>query len=171
MSGTVDRKWLAGIYGVDVAGTRPLAILPCGARLCLIGDESTFTVALRLSPLAAQGQVLRDGDAALLCPHGCISFFRCPLVEKYIGIDSVVELEAFVKGLVDKFKAGDGDGNLPGVRDHDGCAPEHLSVPIRLRCLVIKLHGELHFVIPPMAKVVDEGDDSGRAGRTRSEAD
>ena len=166
-----DRKLLSSIYAVDVAGTEPLAILPCGARLCLIGGESTFAVALRLSPLAAQGHVLRDGDAALFCPHGCISFVRCPLVEKYIGIASVVELEAFVKGLVDKFKAGDGDGNLPGVRDHNRRAPEHLSVPIRLRCLVIKLNGELHFVVPPMAKVVDEGDDGGCSGSTRCEAD
>ena len=165
-----DRAFLSKIYGVDAAEAKPVAILPCGARLCLISGESTIAIASRFSPLAAQGYALGDGDAALLCPHDCISFVRCPLVEEYIRIDTVVNLEVFVKGLVLKFKACDGDGDLAGVRDPDISTPEHPSVPIRLRCLVIRLNGELHFVVPPMAKIVNEGDDCGRAGRNRREA-
>ena len=166
----VERRRLSRVYGVDVAGTEELALLPCGASVRKVDRDDTVASLFRLSPCATDRYPLRDGDAGLFCPNQCVGFFRCPLVNEYLGIKSAIDLEHFSKRLVDEFKAGDGDGNLADVGDGDGADPSGAAVPVSIRFLFIKAEGEFRFVVPPMAKVVDEGDDGGSSRRDDCEA-
>ena len=165
-----ERGRVAKAYGVDIAGMQELALLPCGASIRRVGHDDPVAGMFRLSPRAPERYPLRDGDAGLFCPKGCIGFVNCPLVKEYLGIDPGVDLECFSKRLVDNFKTGDGYGNLADVGDRDGAVPHGAAASVRIRFLLVKCGGELHFVVPPMAKIVDEGDDGRSAARDDGEA-
>ena len=165
-----ERRRLAMIYGVDVDDTKELALMPCGASVRCVNSDSPVAALFRFSPCATDRYPLRDGDAGLFCINECVCFGRCPLVKEYLGIKPDIDLECFSKRLVCEFKAGDGDGNLSDVGDSDSSVPGGAAAPVRVRFLSIKVNGELHFVVPPMAKIVDERDDGGSSGRNDGDA-
>ena len=155
-----ERERVAKVYGVDIAGMKELALLPCGASLRRVDHDDIVAWMFRLGPRAPERYPLRDGDAGLFCPDMCIDVGgNCPLVKEYLAIKSAVDLERFAKRLVDEFKTGDGDGDLADVRDADDAVPCGASANVRVRFLVIKGSRQLYFIVPPMAKVVDKRDD------------
>ena len=167
----LERLLLGKTYGVDLGWTDDVAHLPCGACLRCIYEKSPVAAVFRLSPLAANNEPLRDGDIGLFCLHNCPCFLRCPLIDKYLRVESIIDLEALAKGLVGKFKACNRDGHLADIGNLDLTTPSGDAIPINLRVAVIKLDGDLHFIIPPMAKIVSQGDNGGSTSRDGRDGD
>ena len=156
--------------GVSLEGTTELSILPCGARLFRFDDDLAVS-RFRHGPLGSKGEPLRQGDAALFCREGCIVFERCPLIQKFIEVTTAkVELELLRDILLRDLKRRHRHGNLADVRDANGPTP--VDTPFnRIRFAFYKNGGEFDVVIPPMAEVVDDGDDGGDSGRKGGETD
>lgn len=157
-------------YGRHIEDMTELSLLPCGASLRRF-DDDLAVIRFRNGPLGPQGEPLRQGDAALFCREGCAMFNHCPLVEKFVEVCTVkVERELLGDILLHDLKRRHGHGNLPDVGDPQSTAPVGPAVK-RLRFLFKHDDGKPHVVIPPMAEVVDNGDDRGDSGRKGGEAD
>ncbi len=163
-------SWDFADYGISLDGTTTIARLPCGALVCRLDYEAPVAILALCSPLATDLDIARDGDAALICVNRCPCFSSCPLIKKYINAGDARDVEILFKGLVDKFKAGDGDGDLPDVGNRNGDKQSVASVPVNVRFAAINLRDDLHFVVPPMAQVVDERDNCGRPSREGGDA-
>lgn len=154
-------------YGITLDGTTELALLPCGASLRRL-DGYPAVALLGLGPLGSNGEPLRAGDAGLFCRERCKMFDRCPLVKAFVEIRAAdVERKLLRDILLRDLKRLHRHGDLADVRDSQGSAPAGF---VRFRFIFKRDDGDLHVVIPPMAEIVDHGDDGGNSGGDGGEA-
>ena len=163
---------IGGIDPLPRMGTRELALLPCGACLVELHDGYAKRVFAAFGPFDAKRYPLRDGDAALLCRDNCALFDRCPLIEEIARIRSLLDNETLCERLLHDFKSGHGDGDLADVCDLSRGNDAAKAVDVHIRFACVKLDGKANFIVPPMAKIVDErcqggcgGDDAAHDGQ------
>lgn len=152
---------IGGIEPLPRVGTRCLALLPCGARLVELHDGYAYRVFSAFGPFNTDRYALREGDAAVLCRDNCIVFDRCPLVNEIVNIRSFLDSNALAKRLLVNCKTSNSDGNLADVGNGDRGVDAPTPVDVDIRFVCIKLNRQAHFIVPPMAKIVNERDQRG----------